>query len=112
MKKLFVYLFRISITPMMIAGIMLPVYFLGWIESKSMYIGLLLFSGILGQIIEHYVHERYKKKNGLTKKKKEEKPVEEEDPLSKLPPEVQELIREGESIQDNVRGDNKNEMGL
>lgn len=105
MLKLIQFFFRTSITPFMILVIVLPAYFLHWIQNQTTFIIFLMVSGILGQIIQYNLQQRHKRKNGMLQEKSEVLEEVKEDPLSKLPKEVQDLIREGEQLnQDEQEG--------
>jgi hypothetical protein len=105
MLKLIQYFLRVTITPIMILIIVLPAYYLKLIHNQSSFIIFLILAGISGQVIQYYVQQHHNRKNGMVKEKKEALEEVNEDPLSKLPKEVQDLIKEGESInQDEQEG--------
>lgn len=74
----------------------LPAYFLGWITNQTSFITFLLVSGILGRIIQYYVQKRLSDKD--EDEKDQDSSEEQKDPLAQLPKDVQELIKEGDSI--------------
>ena len=105
MFKVLLYLLRISITPFLIMIVVLPAFLFGWIQSQATFIILLLASGITGEVIQHYlVRWQKNRKELLDEESKPNVTEEEEEPLSKLPLEVQELIREGESLNEQSEG--------
>lgn len=98
---------RISITPFIICVVVLPAYFFKLIHSQTSFIVVLLIAGIAGQVIQYYVQEWHKKKNGIKTEKKKVEIETEEVPLSKLPKEVQDLIKEAESLNDDEQRSDK-----
>lgn len=99
MLELIKYMLRVYITPLLLVVIILPAYYFGWIQSQATFIIFLVIAGVTGQVIQYYVQEWQKRKSGIKTKKAEIEVVEEIDPLSQLPKEVQDLIKEGESLQ-------------
>lgn len=90
---------RVYITPLLLVVIILPAYYFGWIQSQTTFIIFLVIAGVTGQVIQYQLQEWQRRKSGIKKEKVIIEEEEEIDPLSQLPKEVQDLIKEGESLQ-------------
>jgi len=89
---------KTSIAPLTILLVVLPAYYLEWIQSQSTFYFFLLGAGVTGTILQHIVEEWMKRKEGHQIKAEDETIKQPDDPIKKLPKEVQDLIKEGESM--------------
>lgn len=101
--KVLKYMFRIWITPLMISVVIFTAYQLGLLINQTVFIVLLLASGISGQLIQVWLENRQKNKQQKIRVQEAEREETKEDPLEKLPKKVQDLIKEAESLNEEVQ---------
>lgn len=98
MSSLIKYLLRLSITPLLIAFAIITAYFSGLVVNEKGLFILLIISGLIGQGIQRALEYKHNKNDN----KNENEVKDGKNALSDLPEDVQELIREGEKIKEEI----------